>query len=144
MPAVQRVLDRVAGNLFRPHEHAGVTGATWLILALLVAIAVLPRPEAIATMWAAAVADPVAALVGRSMGRIRLHPDGKSLEGSLACLATTALGASLIAGLPAIVALLAGLAAAIAEWPRRPLDDNIRITAVTGATLVALRMFSVS
>jgi dolichol kinase len=144
MPTVQRVLDRVAGNLFRPHEHAGVTGATWLILALLVAIAVLPRPEAIATMWAAAVGDPVAALVGRSMGRIRLHPDGKSLEGSLACLATTALGAWLIAGLPAIVALLAGLAAAIAEWPRRPLDDNIRITAVTGATLVALRMFSVS
>ena len=144
MPPVQRALDRLAGSLFRPHEHAGVTGATWLILALLLAIAVLPRPEAIATMWAAAVGDPAATLVGRTVGRTRLHPDGKSLEGSLACLATTALGAWLVAGLPASAALLAGLAAALAEWPRGPLDDNIRITVAAGMTLSALRMFSVS
>ncbi|HUF29164.1 MAG TPA: hypothetical protein VMM77_00775 [Gemmatimonadaceae bacterium] len=143
LPAVQRMLDRTVGGLFRPHEHAGVTGATWLILALLVAIAVLPRPAAIATMWAAAVGDPAAALVGRSMGRMRMHPSGKSLEGLLACLATTALGAWLVAGLPAIVALLAGTAAAIGEWPRSTLDDNIRITVAVGATLIALRMFSV-
>lgn len=144
MPPVQRALDRLAGSLFRPHEHAGVTGATWLILALLLAIAVLPRPEAIATMWAAAVGDPAATLVGRTAGRTRLHPDGKSLEGSLACLATTVLGAWLVAGLPASAALLAGLAAALAEWPRGPLDDNIRITVAAGMTLSALRMFSVS
>ena len=143
-PPMQRALDCVAGSLFRPHEHAGVTGATWLILALLLTIAVLPRPEAIATMWAAAVGDPAATLVGRTVGRIRLHPDGKSLEGSLACLATTALGAWLVAGLPASVALLAGLAAALAEWPRGPLDDNIRISVAAGITLAALRMFSVS
>lgn len=144
IPPVQRALDRLAGTLFRPHEHAGVTGATWLILALLLAIALLPRPEAIATMWAAAVGDPAATLVGRTIGRVRLRPDGKSLEGSLACLATTALGAWLVAGLAAPAALLAGSAAALAEWPRGPLDDNIRITVAAGITLAALRMFNVS
>lgn len=138
---VQRTLDRAVGHLFRPHEHASITGATWLILGMLAATAVLPTPLAVATMWAAAVGDPVAALVGRSVGRIRVHEQGKSLEGSLACLATTAMGAMLLAGLRPSWALSAGIAAALTEWPRTPFDDNLRITVGVGATLTVLRMF---
>lgn len=138
---VQRALDQTVGHLFRPHEHASITGATWLILGMLAATAVLPKPLAIATMWAAAVGDPAAALVGRSLGRIRAHEQGKSLEGSLACLATTALGAMLLAGLRPSWALSAGVAAALAEWPRAPFDDNLRIAVAVGTTLSVLRMF---
>jgi dolichol kinase len=139
---VQRHLDRLGGSLFRAHEHASVTGATWLILALLGAALALPRELAIAAMWAAAVGDPAAALVGRTIGRIRLHPGGKSLEGALACLAMTLLGGVLVAGLPVAWAAAAGGAAAVAEWPAGPLDDNVRIVAGVGATLTAIRMFA--
>ncbi|HSJ64139.1 MAG TPA: hypothetical protein VK922_09650 [Gemmatimonadaceae bacterium] len=138
----QRRLDRVVGPLLRAHEHASVTGATWLILALLGAALALPRDLAIAAMWAAAVGDPAAALVGRTVGRIRLHPGGKSLEGALACLATTLAGGALVAGLPVAWAAAAGGAAALAEWPTGPLDDNVRIVAGVGATLAAIRMFA--
>jgi dolichol kinase len=141
-PAAQQVLDRTVGPLFRAHEHASVTGATWLMLALFAAAVTLPRDLAIATMWAAAVGDPAAALVGRVVGRVRFRPDGKSLEGSLACLATTFAGAVLVARLGPGSAGAAGLVAALAEWPRGPLDDNIRIVLGVGATLVALRMFA--
>ena len=138
----QYALDRTVGPLFRAHEHASVTGATWLAVSLLLAAAALPRDFAIATMWAVAVGDPAAALVGRTLGRLRLHPDGKSVEGAAACLATTFAGAALIAALPLALAASAGAAAALAEWPRGPFDDNLRIATAVGATLVALRMFA--
>lgn len=139
---LQRTLDRSVGHLFRPHEHASITGATWLIVGMLAAVAMLPRPLAIATMWAATVGDPAATLAGRTLGRVRLHPDGKSVEGSLTCLATTAVGASLLADLPLLWSIAAGLAAAVGEWPRGPLDDNVRITVSVGVVLIALRMFA--
>jgi dolichol kinase len=140
--AIQRLLDRSVGALFREHEHASVTGATWLVLALLGSALLLPRPLAIATMWAVAVGDPAAALVGRSIGRVRLRAGGKSLEGALACLAITFAGSLLVAGLPVPWAAAAGFAAAVAEWPRGPFDDNLRIAVVVGATLSILRMFA--
>ena len=140
--AVQRVLDRTVGGLFRAHERASITGATWLVLGMFASAALLPTPLAIATMWAAAAGDPAATLVGRSVGRLRLHPGGKSLEGSLACLATSVVGAALIADLPLWWASSAGVAAAIAEWPRGSLDDNVRITLAVGATLSVIRMFA--
>lgn len=139
--AMQRRLDRAVGELFRAHEHASVTGATWLVLALLGATLLLPQPLAIATMWAVAVGDPAAALVGRTVGRTRFHQEGKSLEGALACLAITFIGGVLVARLPVSWAAAAGLVAALAEWPLRPFDDNVRIAVAVGTTLTLLRMF---
>jgi dolichol kinase len=140
--AIQRRLDRAVGELFRAHEHASVTGATWLVLALLGAALLLPRPLAIATMWAVAVGDPAAALVGRTVGQMRFRPGGKSLEGALSCLAITFAGALLIAGLPVSWAAVAGLTAALAEWPNRPFDDNVRVAVAVGSALTLLRMFA--
>lgn len=142
VPRVRRLFDRAVGPLLRRHEHVRISGATWLVVALLIAALVLPRDLAIATMWAAAVGDPVAAIVGRSVGRLRPRPEAKSLEGALACLAMTAAGAWLLAGLPIAWALGAGAAAALAEWPREPFDDNLRITVAVGGFLLALRMFA--
>lgn len=141
-PAAQRVLDRFVGSLFRSHEHASITGATWLMIALFAAVVVLPRDIAIATMWAAAVGDPAAAIVGRSVGRMRRSPGGKSIEGALACLAMTFAGAALVAGLPLGWSAAAGLAAATAEWPRGPLDDNVRVAVAVAGVLALLRMFA--
>lgn len=141
-PSVQRHLDRLVGRLFRPHERASITGATWLMLGMLAAIAVLPKPLAVTTMWAAAGGDPMAAIVGRPLGRIRFASGGKSVEGALACLTTTAVGAVLLADMPAWEGVIAGTAAAIAEWPRWQIDDNVRVSLAVGGVLSLLRMFA--
>jgi phytol kinase len=122
--------------LLRPHEVARVTGATWLISAMFVAVLLLRRDAAIIATWAAAVGDTAAALIGMRFGRIRSARDGKSLEGSAACLLATLAGALLLTRAGTGIALLAALAATMAERLPWPHDDNIRIITAVGITMM--------
>ncbi len=86
VPSVQRFFTACAGAMMRREESGKMTGATYMVMAALVcSIAFRRRPDisfiALSTfIWG----DAAAALVGLSIGRIRIG--GKSLEGSLACL----------------------------------------------------------
>lgn len=131
------VFDARLGRLLRVHEARGLSGATWLILALLVAAVLFPRDIAIAAMAAVAVGDAAAAIVGRAMTR---RGEGKSLAGSVACFAASAFAAWAIADFTWPEALIAGALAAIAERPRRPLDDNLRIALAVGCGILLWRM----
>lgn len=139
--AIALRFDALFRPLLRQHESRHITGATWLLGSMFAAVLVLPREVAIAATWAAAVGDAAAALVGIRFGRHRSTWDGKSLEGSVACLLATLVGAFLLARLSVPLALLAAVAATAAErlpWPR---DDNIRIIAVVGMTaLIAVAL----
>ena len=136
-PRVRAGFSRIFSVLLRDHEHAGLSGATWLLLAFFLALLLLPRQAAIAAMWAVSFGDATAALVGRWIGRHRLtRGSSKTLEGSAACAAISFVGAWLVAGLPMAVSAGAGLLAAAAEWPGRPLDDNLRIAAVVGGGIL--------
>ena len=127
--------------LLRAHETTRITGATWLIAAMLAAVLFLGRDAAIVATWAAAVGDTAAALIGMRFGRIRSPRDGKSLEGSAACLLVTTAGALLLTGVGIGVALLAGVTAAAAERLPWPHDDNIRvITAVGVMVMIAMAL----
>lgn len=132
--AIALRFDKIFRPLLRLHEARHITGATWLLASMFAAVLLLPRDIAIAATWAAAVGDAVAALVGIRFGRRRSPRDGKSMEGSVACLLATLFGALLLARLGIASALLASVAASAAErlpWPR---DDNIRIIAAVGVT----------
>lgn len=124
--------DALFAPLLRSHEHHRVTGATWLLLSFLAAVVLLPRDIAIAALWAAAVGDAAAALVGIPFGYHRGAGAGKSLEGSIACAVTTAVGALFVAGLAPWIAVVAGIVAALAERTSWPHDDNARIVATVG------------
>lgn len=131
-----RAFDHMFAPLLRAHETRALTGATWLLASMCAAVALLPREAAITATWAAAVGDAAAALVGMRFGRHRSTRDGKSLEGSVACLIATLAGAWLLARLTFPLAFTASLTAAIAErlaWPR---DDNARLVALVGAVVV--------
>ncbi|HZO19288.1 MAG TPA: hypothetical protein VFB46_09905 [Gemmatimonadaceae bacterium] len=127
------------GALLREHEARGVSGATWLVLAFLIAAIVFPADVAIAAMCGVALGDAAAAIAGRTLSGARAQ-HAKSLAGSVACLAATALAARWIADFTWREALIAGILASIAERPRHPLDDNLRITLAVGCGILLWRM----
>jgi dolichol kinase len=130
--------DASLGRLLRVHEVQGVSGGTWLIVALLAATVLFPRDIAIAAMGAVAIGDAAAAIIGRALTRGR--GGGKSLAGSVACFAASAFMARAIAHFTWSEALVVGILAAIAERPRRPLDDNLRIALAVGCGILLWRM----
>lgn len=134
--AIGARFDAIFHPLLRTHESTRVTGATWLISAMFMAVLLLPRDAAIVATWAASVGDTAAALIGMRFGRIRSWRDGKSLEGSAACLLATLAGALLLARTGIGIAVLAALAATVAERLSWPHDDNIRIIAAVGVAMM--------
>ena len=142
-PRVRGHFTRTFDPVLRAHEHVRVSGATWLIVAFLAAAVLLPKPVAIAAMWAVSVGDAAAALVGRWLGRIQVFGSLKTLEGSTACAVATFIGARWLAELSWGACVAAAIAAAIAEWPGEPLDDNVRIVAgVAGGILLWQLLFT--
>jgi dolichol kinase len=133
-PRAQAMFERGVGPMLRRHEHRGVTGATWLALSLLAAVLFLPQKPAIATLWCATIADPVASIVGRAGG----HPSprlAKTGLGSAACLLLAFVGVKFVAGFAPGVALAIAGAAMMAERYPGPFDDNLTVAA--GVALVA-------
>ena len=141
-PAFSTTFSTTFGHLIRTHERRALTGATWLAIAMAVVLWVAPLYAAIAALWAAAVGDAAAAVVGRSVGRWRKRVGaGKTVVGSLAALVVTALGVLWLTPASLAVALLLGAVAAAAERPTAPLDDNLRIALAVAfaASVLGLR-----
>jgi dolichol kinase len=134
------VFTRHTGILLRQHEHRRWSGATWLLLSFLLSVLVFDPPLAIAAMWAVAVGDAAAAIVGRTIGRHRLGRSAKTIEGSIACAMITSAGAFGIAQLAPMPSFVAGVMAALGEWPSGPLDDNMRIGLAVGGGILLWRM----
>lgn len=84
-PAVQALFYKFAGSMLRKEEKHVITGSTWVIGAALIC-SILFRNDtyiALIVLTIFILGDAVAALVGMSMGRIKIGK--KSLEGSIAC-----------------------------------------------------------
>ncbi len=148
VPRVRLLFGRATGPLLRKHEHEGWSGATWMLLAFVGVVALTPRAAAIASMWAVAVGDAAAAVVGRALatrrellaaarGEAVAPRTRKSVAGSAACFVATLVGALWLADLGPVVSIVAAVAATLAEWPRVPLDDNVRVAgAVAGVVML--------
>ncbi len=149
---VRDPFERLLGALLRPHERARWSGATWMLVAYLLAVALFPRPVAVAAMLAVALGDAAAAVIGRWAGARRAATSpapapgaGKTWAGTVACGVATILGALLVARLAPGAALACAVAAALAERPSGPLDDNVRVALAAGggaqlAAFVASRL----
>ncbi len=129
--AVERWFGTWFGGMLREHEVRGVTGATWLLAAMLLCALLLPERAALCALWAGAVGDAAGALAGRALAG-RAAAKGKTFTGSVACALASAIGPWWIAAASPFAALGIGTAAAIAERPRLAIDDNARVAVVAG------------
>jgi dolichol kinase len=133
------LFEASVGTLLRQHERIALSGATWLISALFVTALVFPKHIAIAAMCAVSMGDAFAAIVGRAFNPRSAH-DRKSLAGSVACFVVSAIAAYSLAEFSWTDASIAGVLAAVAERPRRPMDDNFRIALAVGCGILLWRM----
>ena len=141
-PAFSAAFSKAFGHLIRTRERHALTGATWLALAMAIVLWTAPLYSAVAALWAAAVGDAAAAVVGRSVGRWRRRTGStKTLEGSLAAALVTAIGVLWLTPASITVAAVLGLVAAAAERPSAPFDDNLRIALAVAlaASVLGLR-----
>lgn len=134
--------DARFGALLRRHESQELSGATWLALGMWSAAVLVPAGAAIGAMWAGAVGDASAAIVGRAAATLRATPTaGKSLVGAAAGALATFAGVLWLTEATPWDALALGGIAALAEWPLSPGDDNLRVVLAVAlaATLLGIR-----
>ena len=138
---------KLFAHVAHPHEAARVNSATWYATALVLLALTQSTLLCVAGIAVLGVGDPLAALVGRRFGRIKLL-HGRSLEGTLAFVVSATLGtfaafigfhSSLGLGAALALAFGAALAGAIAELISLRVDDNfsIPLSAAAGVLLVS-------
>lgn len=126
--------------LLRQSEFGRWSGATWLLISFFLAVVLFPRAVAVSSMWAVAAGDASAGIIGRVLGRRGNARQGKTVVGSAACAVATALGIVFVARLSVSDAIVGGLVAAVAERPRGPLDDNVRVGLAVGVGILLSHM----
>lgn len=143
---VSRHANAVMMRFFRPIAHEQerdrVNSATWYMTSL-VLLALTGSPLLCVTGVAVlGLADPLAGLVGRRFGRVRLV-NGRSLEGSLTFVLVGTLAAraamllvdtALPSGTLWLTAFAAGLVGGVVELASRRVDDNLSIPLAAAST----------
>jgi dolichol kinase len=133
-PKAETIFERGVGPMLREHERRAVTGATWLVLASLVAVLCLPAKVAIATLWCSTVADPVASIAGRARWKRQPSSSGKTRLGSAAGMAAAFIGVWLVANFaPGPALVIAGMGMLAERYPG-PFDDNLTVSVVVALT----------
>lgn len=140
------ILMKVFKPVAHVHETYRINSATWYATALLLLALTRSSAVELAAVGILGIGDPMAGLIGRKFGRIKLV-HGRSLEGTLSFFASAVAVAfgllmvfaqSLSTGEALVVAVTASLFGALAELFSLRLDDNISVplAAAAGAMLV--------
>jgi len=138
--------------LVRAEEQVRESGMTPYAIAVLLTILSVPKPAALVAIYALAIADPAAAIVGITWGRRKLGPE-RSLEGSLAffgatlVIALAVLGSSVDASAPVVagMAITVAVVSAACEVVPLRIDDNLTIPLFVGfGTWIVAGLFGVT
>ena len=141
------------GRFAHPHEAHRVNSSTWYVTALLILSLTGSKTLCVVGVAVLGAGDPIAALVGRRFGRVKLI-NGRSLEGSLSFVfaATVVAFLCLSIGFPTlgvsraiVVATIAAVVGAVTELLSRRVDDNFSIPVLSAAAAaLALVLLGVS
>lgn len=143
------------GTLLRRRELTSLTGGSYLMLASLICMVVFGggafgttieqgKGVFIAAIGFLAVGDTIAALVGLSIGRIRIFR--KTLEGTLAGLVScvgVAWLVSILPGvdLPLIAGILGAVSASLVEALPIEVNDNVVVPVFSGTVMMITLQF---
>jgi dolichol kinase len=135
-PRTRYIFRHFFGELIRSHEEVSLLGSTYLLIACLLTIHLFAKPIAALALSFLILGDTFAAIVGKSVGRVRLF--GKTLEGTLACFAVCFALTLFVREIPVPVGLVGALIATVFELLPIPLDDNFRIPLSAGFAMELL------
>lgn len=130
---------RLFGLILRKHEWRDFTGATYLIFSSMLCVAFFEPTIAFCAMAFVSIGDTFAAMIGMNFGKRKFLGMNKSLEGSIACFASTLIFGLFFLHHP-IIAVGGALTATLAELWNIPVDDNVKIPLISG---VAMSLLSV-
>ncbi len=149
--SVKSVFIVLFGSLLRRKEFTSLTGGSYLMLASLVCMLIFGiGPEGrvsgvfIAAISFLALGDTAAAIVGLSLGRVKIFR--KSLEGTLAGLLVCVGVAWVVAILPGLdfplgIGILGAVSASVVEALPIEVNDNVVIPLLSGTVMmVALQI----
>jgi dolichol kinase len=135
----KRLFWKHLGFLTSEKEKKGPTTSLYYAASLLLCVLVFPVYAAIGGVISLAAGDPIAAIVGRRYGKLRIG--GKSVEGGLAN-AALAFCLIFIFVRSFHLAAVGALAGAVAEMLDIPyLDDNIIVPLAAGGAMAAFAHF---
>jgi len=135
--AVKDIFVIAFGSFLRRHEFLSLTGATYLILGAVVCSILFNKIITIAACSFLLVGDSVAAMLGQTIGRIRLV-GSKTLVGSLGFFASCLVVVMLIPELKFEVGLSGAIAATLIEALPIPIDDNFSVPLVSALVMFYL------
>ena len=146
-PAFSRWIDAFVPVQIKQSERNKLAGQGYMQIGYFVVVLLFPRGVAITAMCFLALGDPLAAIVGMSVGRHKIPGTKKSVEGSLACF-VACLAAGLLIGhavlaLPVWLAVFGAALATGLELANWRIDDNFLIPVASAAGMqIALAVFS--
>lgn len=123
-------------RLFRSRE-LGLSGASFMLLGVLIALIAFSKPVAIVAMLMTILGDSASALVGKSIGRIRVWGP-RNIEGILAEFFVDIFVGWYVFnrfGLPIWPVLAGSLVATLTETLTYRIDDNLVIPLFAGITM---------
>ncbi|MBD3258957.1 hypothetical protein GF377_11025 [candidate division GN15 bacterium] len=134
-----RFIRPVLGRMVRSHESADFIGGTYILLSVCCCVALYDKWVAIAALSFIIVGDTFAAIIGRTLGRIRFGR--KTVEGSIGCLIGTVAVALAVHAIPLWIGLTGAVVATIVEAISIDIDDNLSVPIVSGLVMTLLLKF---
>ena len=128
--------------LLREKEATRLTGASYMLIASLIAFLAFQRDIAVLALSFLAVGDPLATIVGKQIGKRKLL--GKTLEGDLSCfISCVAVGVAfyyLGFSVPLLTILAGAVGAAIVEAIPLPINDNLTTPLFAGVLMTVMQL----
>lgn len=143
--SVNRWMMSYLAVIFKERLGFRLTGSTCLLLASLTVFLLFDKYAAITSLFFLSIGDMVAGLIGEKYGKRRIFK--KSLEGSLACLASCLLIAVVMSILTPTMVLPVAIAGAVSataiELLPIPIDDNFTMPLFSAGIMLLASLYFV-